>query len=157
MQQLLISFHTLLCWHDKPCFCFFAVLKNWKLKKKKRLLCFDLCMPRWIRHMSWSSSSPGCYASARENSLPGWLDQVNQSSIPELQSFAAGIEKDKEAVRAGLTWWINNGMVEGHVTKLKLIRTTGLWAGRLSTTAQACPSRRVGGDSSARSLLALNV
>jgi predicted dinucleotide-binding enzyme len=39
--------------------------------------------------------------------------------------FAAGVEKDKEAVRAGLTWWINNGMVEGHVTKLKLIKRQG--------------------------------
>ncbi len=54
-----------------------------------------------------------------------WLAQVKESSIPELQSFAAGVEKDKEAVRAGLTWWINNGMVEGHVTKLKLIKRQG--------------------------------
>ncbi|MFL5662056.1 MAG: transposase [Ktedonobacteraceae bacterium] len=43
--------------------------------------------------------------------LDVWLAQVNQSSIPELQSFAAGVEKDKEAVIAGLTWWINNGHV----------------------------------------------
>ena len=57
--------------------------------------------------------------------LDRWLAQVNQSSIPELQSFAAGVEKDKEAVRAGLTWWINNGMVEGHITKLKLIKRQG--------------------------------
>jgi len=57
--------------------------------------------------------------------LDSWLAQVNQSSIPELQSFAAGVEKDKEAVRAGLTWWMNNGMVEGHVTKLKLIKRQG--------------------------------
>jgi transposase len=32
------------------------------------------------------------------------------------------VEKDKAAVKAGLTWSINNGMVEGHVTKLKLIK-----------------------------------
>ena len=57
--------------------------------------------------------------------LDTWLAQVNQSRIPELQSFAAGVEKDKEAVRAGLTWWINNGVVEGHVTKLKLIKRQG--------------------------------
>ncbi|HEX4204168.1 MAG TPA: transposase [Ktedonobacteraceae bacterium] len=57
--------------------------------------------------------------------LDGWLDQVNQSNIPELQSFATGVEKDKETVRAGLTWWINNGVVEGHVTKLKLIKRQG--------------------------------
>lgn len=54
-----------------------------------------------------------------------WLAQVQSSNLPELQSFAAGVEKDKEAVRAGLTWWINNGMVEGHVTKLKLIKRQG--------------------------------
>jgi transposase len=57
--------------------------------------------------------------------LERWLAQVNQSSIPELQSFAAAVEKDKEAVRAGLTWWINNGVVEGHVTKLKRIKRQG--------------------------------
>ena len=50
--------------------------------------------------------------------LDTWLAQVKESRIPELQSFAAGVEKDKEALRAGLTWWIKNGVGEGHVTKL---------------------------------------
>ena len=57
--------------------------------------------------------------------LDAWLTQVANSQLPEFQSFAVGIEKDKEAVRAGLTWWINNGVVEGHVTKLKLIKSQG--------------------------------
>jgi transposase len=57
--------------------------------------------------------------------LDPWLAQVQGSNLPELQSFAVGVEKGKEAVRAGLTWWINNGMVEGHVTKLKLIKRQG--------------------------------
>ena len=57
--------------------------------------------------------------------LDAWLDQVQSSHLPELQSFAAGVEKDKDAVRNGLTWWINNGMVEGQVTKLKLIKRQG--------------------------------
>ncbi|GHO67966.1 hypothetical protein KSC_068580 [Ktedonobacter sp. SOSP1-52] len=57
--------------------------------------------------------------------LDAWLAQVEQSNLPELQSFAAGVEKDKDAVRNGLTWPINNGMVEGHVTKLKLIKRQG--------------------------------
>jgi transposase len=61
----------------------------------------------------------------RGGRLGDWLEQVERSHIPELQSFADGIEKDKDAVRAGLTWWINNGMVEGHVTKLKLIKRQG--------------------------------
>src|SRR6266566_361503 len=57
--------------------------------------------------------------------LDAWLDQAEKSNLPELQSFAAGVQKDKDAVRAGLTWWINNGVVEGHVTKLKLIKRQG--------------------------------
>jgi transposase len=57
--------------------------------------------------------------------LDHWLEQVAQSELPELQSFASGVEKDKEAVRTGLSLAINNGMVEGHVTKLKLIKRQG--------------------------------
>lgn len=57
--------------------------------------------------------------------LDDWLQQVAQSGLAELQSFASGVEKDKEAVRAGLSLSINNGMVEGHVTKLKLIKRQG--------------------------------
>lgn len=54
--------------------------------------------------------------------LDAWLTTVAESDLLELQSFASGIEKDKVAVRAGLTWPLNNGMVEGFVTKLKLIK-----------------------------------
>jgi transposase len=57
--------------------------------------------------------------------LDAWLNKVASSKLSELQAFATGIEKDKDAVRAGLTWWINNGMVEGQVTKLKLIKRQG--------------------------------
>ncbi len=57
--------------------------------------------------------------------LDAWLTHVADSNLPELKSFAAGIEKDKDAVRAGLTSPINNGMVEGHVSKLKLIKRQG--------------------------------
>jgi transposase len=56
--------------------------------------------------------------------LDAWLVQIEKSDLPELQSFATGIEKDKAAVQAGLTWSINNGQVEGHVNKLKLIKRT---------------------------------
>jgi len=56
--------------------------------------------------------------------LDAWLKRVAASDISELQSFASGVEKDKAAVKAGLTWSINNGQVEGQVTKLKLIKRT---------------------------------
>jgi transposase len=56
--------------------------------------------------------------------LDAWLERIASSDLAELQSFAAGVEKDKAAVKAGLTWSINNGQVEGHVTKLKLMKRT---------------------------------
>jgi transposase len=77
--------------------------------------------------MTWFSSLPGRMLRTRTGAqcLDPWLDQVEHSNLPELQSYACGIEKDKDAVRAGLTWRINNGMVEGHVTKLKLLKRQG--------------------------------
>jgi len=42
-----------------------------------------------------------------------------------LQSFILGIERDKAAVKAGLTLPTSNGLVEGKVNKLKLIKRMG--------------------------------
>ena len=124
MRHLLISFHALLCWHDKPCFCFFAVPKSWRLKKK-HLLCCDLCPAPVDQAYELVQQFTQMLRERRGMRLDTWLAQANQSNIPELRSFAAGVEKDKEAVKAGLTWWINNGVVEGQVTKLKLIKRQG--------------------------------
>jgi len=57
--------------------------------------------------------------------LDAWLTQVADSQIPELVSFLTGIERDKSAVVAGLTRPQNNGLVEGKVNKLKLIKRMG--------------------------------
>jgi transposase len=54
--------------------------------------------------------------------LDAWLTQVHESQLSELESFAHGIERDKAAVQAGLTLPINNGQVEGQVTRIKLIK-----------------------------------
>lgn len=54
--------------------------------------------------------------------LDDWLSSVKASQIRELQSFVLGVERDKAAVVAGLTLPQNNGVVEGNVNKLKLIK-----------------------------------
>ena len=48
--------------------------------------------------------------------------KVTTSQIRELQSFVLGVERDKAAVVAGLPLPQNNGLVEGKVNKLKLIK-----------------------------------
>jgi len=57
--------------------------------------------------------------------LDSWLERVRASQIRPLQSFVGGIERDKAAVLAGLTLPQNNGLVEGKVNKLKLIKRMG--------------------------------
>jgi len=54
--------------------------------------------------------------------LDEWLAKVTASHIRELQSFVVGVQRDKAAVVAGLTLPQNNGLVEGKVNKLKLIK-----------------------------------
>jgi transposase len=54
--------------------------------------------------------------------LDAWLSSVRASQIRELQGFVLSVERDKAAVVAGLTLPQNNGVVEGHVNKLKLIK-----------------------------------
>jgi transposase len=57
--------------------------------------------------------------------LDDWLEAVQASQICELKSFVTGVERDKAAVVAGLTFRQNNGLVEGKVNKLKLIKRMG--------------------------------
>jgi transposase len=54
--------------------------------------------------------------------LDDWLARADVSAIPELQTFAADIERDKSAVVAALSLSYSNGQVEGPVNRLKLIK-----------------------------------
>lgn len=54
--------------------------------------------------------------------LDAWLDKAQESHLPEFESFATGIQRDKAAVLAGLTLSWSNGPTEGHVNRLKLIK-----------------------------------
>lgn len=51
-----------------------------------------------------------------------WLWRVANSNLPALRSFAAGIQRDKAAVLAGLTLEWSQGQVERQITRLKLIK-----------------------------------
>ena len=57
------------------------------------------------------------------------------ANAPSLQSFAAGIEKDKDAVRAGLTWWGSQRYGGRPREQAEIDQKTGLWQGRLSSAS----------------------
>lgn len=54
--------------------------------------------------------------------LNNWMQQALKSPYPELKSFVAGLRKDWDAVSAAFTVEWSNGMVEGQVNRLRLIK-----------------------------------
>ncbi len=54
--------------------------------------------------------------------LDAWLEAVQASHLEAFRSFVTGVQQDKDAVFAGLTLPWNNGPLEGHVNRLKLIK-----------------------------------
>jgi transposase len=48
------------------------------------------------------------------------MKEVRESHIKELVSFVNGIDRDYDAVRAGLTYCWSQGPVEGTVNKIKM-------------------------------------
>jgi transposase len=51
-----------------------------------------------------------------------WLTDVQQRGVKELRAFAKGLLKDEAAVRAGLSLIWSNGLTEGFIHRLKLIK-----------------------------------
>jgi transposase len=54
--------------------------------------------------------------------LDGWLQRAKESHVSELMSFVNGIRRDYAAVRAACCLPWSNGVVEGHVNRLKFIK-----------------------------------
>jgi transposase len=54
--------------------------------------------------------------------LPAWLAEVQASSIREFHQFARGLERDRAAIETALSRPESNGVVEGQVNRLKLIK-----------------------------------
>jgi transposase len=58
----------------------------------------------------------------RGDDLAAWRTQVAQSGIDPLARFAEGLQDDRVAIQAGLTLPWSNGVTEGHVNRLKLLK-----------------------------------
>ena len=60
--------------------------------------------------------------SKKETELDKWITKTKNYKIPEMNSFITGIERDLEAVKNGIKYEYNNGLAEGSVNKIKLIK-----------------------------------
>jgi transposase len=57
--------------------------------------------------------------------LEGWMAEAMHSGIEALARFARGLQDDLMAVKAGLTLGWSNGVTEGHIHRLKLLKRQG--------------------------------
>ncbi|EMD3364926.1 transposase, partial [Salmonella enterica] len=54
--------------------------------------------------------------------LSNWFTRVSESGSTELQRVAAGMETDAAAICEAITSSWSNGVVEGHVNRLKMLK-----------------------------------
>ncbi|MFD7961690.1 hypothetical protein ACFV5J_12910 [Streptomyces zaomyceticus] len=47
---------------------------------------------------------------------------MKQDALPSLHTLAAGTDRDRDAVMAGLTLAWNSGVVESHVNRIKMLK-----------------------------------
>ncbi len=58
----------------------------------------------------------------QRDQLDAWITACLASHIPDLETFATGLQKDYAAITAALTLPYSNGPLEGQVNRLKLIK-----------------------------------
>jgi transposase len=78
-------------------------------------------------------------ASAREHrghDLEAWMAEATHSGIDELARFARGLQEDLAAVTAGLTRKWSNGVTEGQIHRLKLVKRQGYGRARFALLRQ---------------------
>ena len=51
-----------------------------------------------------------------------WIGTVRADDLPSLHTFTNGLERDPDAVTAGLSTPWNSGVVEGHVDRIKILK-----------------------------------
>jgi transposase len=61
----------------------------------------------------------------RGRDLEAWIMAATDSGLDALARFARGLQEDLAAVTAGLTLPWSNGVTEGHIHRLKLLKRQG--------------------------------
>ena len=60
--------------------------------------------------------------SKKPEKLDDWITSAQKYDIPELQTFLEGLSRDIKAIKNSITYSYNNGLAEGSVNKIKVIK-----------------------------------
>ena len=82
--------------------------------------------------MEMAGDFPGKMRGKDGSGLESWLESALKSGIRELVAFARGLKRDWAAVKAAFTQPWSNGVLEGNVNRLKMIKRTMYGRGGLA-------------------------
>ena len=54
--------------------------------------------------------------------LPHWIEKTKKLNIREMNRFILGLERDLEAIQNPIIYDYNNGLAEGSINKVKVIK-----------------------------------
>jgi transposase len=72
-----------------------------------------------------SQAFPALVRERRGDALEAWMAGATGSGIAEVARFARGLQADLQAIQAGLTREWSNGVTEGQIQRLKLVKRQG--------------------------------
>ncbi|MFE5487491.1 hypothetical protein [Streptomyces sp. NPDC056527] len=72
--------------------------------------------------MKTISGPPGLMTTCAVAAGFGGVPSVRRDDLPGLHTLAAGIDRDRNAVIAGLTLPWSSGVAEGHVNRIKMLK-----------------------------------
>jgi transposase len=77
-------------------------------------------------------SFKGIMSAKRVDEIDAWMEEASQLGIDGINSFVNGLSQDLDAVKNAIRYEYNNGLAEGSINKLKLIKR--IMYGRCSFT-----------------------
>jgi len=91
-------------------------------QQERHMLAFILQEPEVSRAYTLAQQFVGMVRKRQGEQLDSWLFSCLESEIPDIQTFAEGLQKEYDPVKAALTFPFSNGPVEGQINKLKFIK-----------------------------------
>ena len=89
-------------------------------KEQFEEVCQKYPIVQTIYHMVWEFRD--IFKNKDINQLPHWIEKAKKLNIREVNSFIVGLERDFEAVQNAIIYDYNNGLAEGSVNKVKVIK-----------------------------------
>ncbi|CDG36198.1 hypothetical protein CTHBC1_1557 [Acetivibrio thermocellus BC1] len=89
-------------------------------KKQFEMICKEYSFFKKIYKITWEFKS--MLTDKNIDVLDKWMEGDKNLNIPEINSFINGIERDMEAVRNAIKYEYSNGLAEGCINKLKVIK-----------------------------------